>query len=72
MMRNFPAILLAFGALAFGSAAQAGNAPVSQRSIVEQSCFDGNQDACLSAGRISARLSSEVCAIKAREMFTHV
>ena len=68
-MRSFLAMLLAFGALAFGSAAQAGNAPDSQRSKIEQSCFDGNQDACLSAGRIFARLSGEERAVKARKMF---
>lgn len=69
MMRYFLATLLAFGALAFGSAAQAGDSPDSQRSRIEQSCYDGNQDACLSAGRTFARLSGEERAIKAREMF---
>lgn len=69
MIRSFWAILLAFGALAFTSAAQAENAPTSQRSKTEQSCFDGDEDACLSAGRIFARLSGEERAIKAREMF---
>ncbi|SFP31151.1 tetratricopeptide repeat protein [Qipengyuania nanhaisediminis] len=69
MTRNFLAILLAFGALAFGPPAQAGNAPDTERSKIERSCFDGNQNACLSAGRIFARLSGEERAIKAREMF---
>lgn len=69
MMRSFLTILLAFGALAFTSITKAKDVPASQRSKTEQSCLDGNQDACLSAGRIFARLTGEERAIKAREMF---
>lgn len=69
MIRSTLALALVFAAFMSGGAAEAGNALAAQRSKTEQSCFDGNREACLSAGRIFARLSGEERAVKARQMF---